>query len=419
MARRRVVITGLGCVSPNGNGREAFFEALSAGRSGIRRIEAFATEQLSCRIAAFVRDFDAEAWVTGKDRQHVSRAVALGLAAATEALNDAGLDAPTLSLAERRRFGVLLGSGGGGIEFLERQYGHFFHQEHHKASVYAIPSNTLGTLSSELSMRFGLKGLSHVISTGCTSSTDALGYVFHHIQAGRLDRVLCGGVDAPITPATMAGFCLMRVLTASSNDTPERGSRPFSRDRDGFVLGEGAWLMVLESREMAMARGAKIYAELRGYGATCDAYHRVRLEENGEEPARAIEMALADAELPPDAVDYMNLHGTSTQLNDRIETRAVRLSMGRQADKLAASSTKSMIGHPQGASGAAGVAASLLALTRNILPPTLNLLEPDPECDLDFVPDVGRRAEPEFAVCNCIGFGSKNSALVLAREGAV
>jgi 3-oxoacyl-[acyl-carrier-protein] synthase II len=343
----------------------------------------------------------------------------MGIAAATEALADANLDPAQFSLEERRQFGVLIGSGGGGVEFLERQYQLFFSDRHAQNSVYAVPSNTMGTLSSELSMSFGLKGLSHVVSTGCTSSTDAVGYAYHHIQSGRLTRVLCGGIDAPITPGTMAGFCMMKIISRAWNDAPEEASRPFSRDRDGFVLGEGAWVFVLEDKEAALARGAKIYAEIAGYGATCDAHHRVRLDDSGEEPARAMHLAMADAGLDPatdsGVIQYINLHGTSTQLNDRIETRALKHAFGQHAYNIPASSTKSMIGHPQGASGSAGIAATICAMESGQLPPTLNLTAPDPECDLDYIPDLGRRCDLEWALCNCIGFGSKNSALVLKK----
>jgi 3-oxoacyl-[acyl-carrier-protein] synthase II len=264
-------------------------------------------------------------------------------------------------------------------------------------------------------MRFGFRGLSHIVSTGCTSSTDAIGYAAREVERGGLDYAIAGGTDSPIAPLIVRGFQLMRIMTSRWNDEPQRGSRPFSRDRDGFVLGEGAWFFVLEELEHARARGAHIYGEVAGYGSTCEAFHRVRLEECGEEPARAIGLALEDAGTTPDAIDYIQYHGTSTELNDRIETRAVRLAFGRSADKLPGSSIKSIIGHPQGACGAAGVAATLLAMRDGVLPPTINLEEPDPECDLDYVTKPGRKMEIEYAVANCIAFGSKNSALVLRR----
>jgi 3-oxoacyl-[acyl-carrier-protein] synthase II len=406
---------GIGCLSPNGLGKVAYFDAILRGKSGLRRIEHFPTDSLACQIAGELQGFDSLQWVSGKDVPHVARTVPFAIATSSQALEDAGLLPDSLSLEERRRFGVIIGSGGGPAEFAERLYRHYFEDNLRKASVYAVPSNTMGTLSSEVSMRFSLKGLSHVVSTGCTSSTDALGYAYLQVQTGRLQRVLCGGVDAPITPGIMAGFCLMKVVSTAWNHSPEQASRPFSRDRSGFILGEGAWMFMVEDLELARSRGARIYAEIKGYGATCDAYHRVRLDETGEEPARAIALALEEADIPPDAVDYINLHGTSTQLNDRIETRAIKLVMGKHAYRIATSSTKSMIGHPQGASGAAGITAALCAMDNDRLPPTINLEQPDPECDLDYVADVGRRQVVEWALCNCIGFGSKNSAVVLQR----
>ena len=249
----------------------------------------------------------------------------------------------------------------------------------------------MGTLSSEVSMRFGLRGMSHVITTGCTSSTDAFGYALRQIQFGFLPVMLVGGVDAPIAPGIMKGFTLMKIMTSSWNHEPERASRPFSADRDGFVVAEGSWMFVVEEYEHARARGARILAEVAGYGSTCEAFHRVRLQECGEEPARAIQMAMEDAGIDAAAVDYVNLHGTSTQLNDRIETRALKLALGEKARQTPMSSLKSQIGHPQGACGAAGIAATLVAMHHGQIPPTINLEKPDPECDLDYVPEAGRQ----------------------------
>lgn len=412
---RRVAVTGIGAVSPNGLGREAFWTATREGRSGVRRISSFDPSSLAVQVAGEVRDLDESRYVSPKERQHVSRVVPLVLASSEEALEDAGLDPRALSLEQKRGIAVVLGSGGGGQEFTEEQYRLYYAGELKKVSVYTIPSSTIGTLSSEISMRFGFRGFSHLISTGCTSSTDALGYAFRNIRAGVVDTVLAGGADAPITNLVLRGFQLMRILTTSWNDQPARASRPFSADRDGFVLAEGAWMFVLEEMEKARARGARIYGELAGYGSTCDAYHRVRLEECGEEPARAMSLAIEEAGLRPEEIDYVNLHGTSTVLNDRIETRALKLCCGEHAYRLATSALKSLIGHPQGACGAAGVAATLLAMRDRVLPPTINLDVLDPECDLDYTPEAGRRRDIRNALCNCIAFGSKNSALVLKK----
>ena len=414
---RRVVITGFGCVTPIGIGREAFWQSLKTGRSGVSRIETFDVSDSKVKIAAQVKDFDWEAELNPKDRKHVPRIVPLALSAAREAMKDADIETETLTLEERQNFGVILGTGGGGLEFTERQYKLWFTGGSPKqASVYTIPASTHGGLSSELAMNFNLHGLSHVVSTGCTSSTDAIFYAAQHVALGRQNLMIAGGVDAPISRGILEGFNLMTVLTSDWNDEPERASRPFSKDRSGIVLGEGAWVFVLESLDDARARGAKIYAEIAGYGSTCDAYHRVRLEENGIEPARAMTLAMTDAGVLPAEVDYVNLHGTATQLNDRIETVSVKNAFGEHAYQLKTSATKSQIGHPQGASGAAGIAATLLALNEKIIAPTINLDQPDEACDLDYTQNIAREnADVNVALCNCIGFGSKNSALVLKK----
>ncbi|MGD1072445.1 MAG: beta-ketoacyl-[acyl-carrier-protein] synthase family protein [Bryobacteraceae bacterium] len=413
--KRRVVITGIGAVSPNGIGRERFWDATKRGVSGVRRISRFDPAGYQVQIAGEVADFDENAHVDAKDRPHVSRCVPLAHAAAKEALADAGVEYARMSRAELRSIGVLIGSGGGSQEFTEQQYRLYYGGHEKQCSVYTVPTSTIGTLASEISMRFGFRGMSHIVSTGCTSSTDAIGYAYRNIQWGTLPWMLVGGVDAPIAPLILRGFMVMRILSTKWNRTPEFASRPFSRDRDGFVLGEGAWFFVAEDLEHARARGAKIYGEIAGYASTCEAYHRVRLEECGEEPAHTMHLAMDEARIEPEAIGYINYHGTSTELNDRIETRAARLAFNGHAYKLAGSSLKSLIGHPQGACGAAGVAATLLAMRDGIAPPTINLDSPDPECDLDYIPHEARPLGCEYALANCIAFGSKNSALVLKR----
>ena len=410
------MITGIGAVSPNGIGRERFWKATRNGVSGVRRITRFDPSGFAVQVAGEVPDeFDETRYVEPKDRPHVSRSVPLAVAGVAEALEDAGLDTGSMSREELRGIGVIVGSGGGSQDFTEEQYRLYYTGHQKQCSVYTIPTSTIGTLASEVSMRFGLRGLSHIVSTGCTSSTDAIGYAYRNIQAGVLSTVVAGGVDAPIAPLILRGFQLMRIMSTRWNHEPQRASRPFSRDRDGFVIAEGAWFFILEEMEQARTRGAHIYGEIAGYGSTCEAYHRVRLEECGEEPARAMCLALGEARIPPSEVQYINYHGTSTELNDRIETRAVKLAFDGHAYKLAGSSLKSLIGHPQGACGAAGVAATLLAMRDGVVPPTINVDIPDPQCDLDYVTDTGRRLAIEHAVANCIAFGSKNSALVLRR----
>ena len=410
-----MVITGIGAISPNGLGRERFWRACLEGHSGVKRFSRFDPTEFAVQIAGEITDFDETAWTDPKERPHISRATPLARAAAGEALAHAGLDTASMDREQLRGIGIVLGSGGGSQEWTEQQYRHWFAGEHKQCSVYVIPTSTIGTLASEVSMHFGLRGMSHVVSTGCTSSTDAIGYAFRQIQCGMIDSMLAGGVDAPLAPLILRGFQLMRIMTQSWNREPHRGSRPFSGDRDGFVVGEGAWMFVLEERERALGRGATILGEIAGYGSTCEAYHRVRLEECGEEPARTMQMALREAGLPPEAVQYVQYHGTSTQLNDRIESRAIRLALGPHAYRLCGSSVKSMIGHPQGASGAAGVAVCLLAMRDGQAPPTINLETPDPDCDLDYIPHSARSVAIEVAIANCIAFGSKNSALCLRR----
>ena len=413
---RRVVITGMGCVTPIGIGREAFWAGLREGKSGVSRIESFDVSNSPVKIAAQIPEFDWQAQLGPKDRKHVPRTVPLALAATREAFQDANISPASLSLEERQQIGVELGTGGGGLHFVEDHYAIWYNGgSHSKASVYIIPAATHGTLSSELSMAFGLRGLSHVVSTGCTSSTDAISYAAQHIALGRQEVMISGGVDAPLAPGILAAFNLLTVLTTDWNDEPERASRPFTRSRSGMVLGEGAWIYVLEEFERAKNRGAKVYAEIIGYGSTCDAYHRVRLQEGGEEPARAMTLAMEDAGIDASRIDYVNLHGTSTVLNDRIETNALKIAFNCNSHRIPMSATKSQVGHPQGASGAAGLGAALCAMETQTIPPTINLDDPDPDCDLDYVPNQARSGEVRVALCNCIGFGSKNSALVIEK----
>jgi 3-oxoacyl-[acyl-carrier-protein] synthase II len=273
----------------------------------------------------------------------------------------------------------------------------------------------MGTIPSEISMRFGFRGYSHVVTAGCTSSTDALGYAYQHVQTGVQPIFLVGGVDSPITPGIVKGYTLLRALTQSWNHAPERASRPFSADRDGFVIAEGSWMFILEDYVHARARGAHIYAEITGYASTCEAFHRVRMSDSPEEPARAITLALEEAGIAAEDVHYVNLHGTSTEMNDRVETRALKLALGAHASRIPMSGLKSQIGHAQGACGSASLAATLVAMEHGKIPPTINLDVSDPECDLDYVPDPDRKAQIEHAICNCVGFGSKNSALVLRK----
>ncbi|HWP43185.1 MAG TPA: beta-ketoacyl-[acyl-carrier-protein] synthase family protein [Blastocatellia bacterium] len=420
MSLRRVVVTGMGAVSPNGVGREAYWKATASGVSGTGPITLFDASKLSCKVAAEVKDFDFDRYISKKDKDRVQRAVPMAFFAAEEAAEDAGINFETLTDLERENIGVVVGTGAGGIEFAERQYRQYYDRGDHDAayrrvSPYSIVASFVGMISSEINMAFRLRGMSHVVSTGCTSSTDAMGYAWNAIRLGQIDTIVTGGVEACITFGLMTAFCRMGTVTTKWNDHPSRASRPFNGDRDGFVLGEGAWILILEELEHAVRRGAHIYAELSGYGSTCDAYHRVQIAPTGHDAARAMRLAVERAGLAPDEIDYINLHGTATRINDRTESAAVRIAFGERARQIPASSTKSMIGHPQGASGAAGVVATLMAMKHNYAPPTINIETPDPECDLDYVPNAGRPCQIDTALANCIAFGSKNSAIVFKK----
>ena len=418
----RAVITGCGAVSPFGVGWEKWAAGLQSGASGIGRISLFDPdipvpinphiEALECQVAGEVPDFDPSKYLDAKDLNRVPRVVPLALCAAQEALNNAGLGKMTRE--QKHDTGVLLGSGGGGFSFAEAQFALWFSGHDKRLSPYAISSSIPGMVSSEISIAHGFNGRSHTVSDGCTSSSDALGYALDLIRNGREQRLLVGGADGCVTPGMMAGFCLMRAVPTHWNDAPEKASRPFSSDRDGFVLGEGAWVYVIEERETALARGATIIAEVCGYGATCEAYHRVALK-TPDEAARAMKLALDDAQIDVAAVDYVNLHGTATDLNDPLETAAVKMTFGARAHDVPMSSSKSQIGHPQGASGSAGLGAAIVAMQSGFVPPTLNLDTPDPRCDLDYVAHRARQHEVEWALCNCLGFGSKNAALVVRK----
>ncbi|MEX2272985.1 MAG: beta-ketoacyl-[acyl-carrier-protein] synthase family protein [Vicinamibacterales bacterium] len=422
-----IVISGIGVVSPFGAGRDRFWSSIRAGESGVRAITDFDVSRYSCRVAAAVPDADPEdpgedagpqspateaggdGGTSRADPRRYSKASRIAVQAAREAWADAGLNGVD------RTAGVIVGSGAGGVDVAERQYREFFSDALNRVSPYAIPVSIVGMISSEISIALGLHGISHVLSTGCTSSTDAVSYAASLIRSGEADVLVTGGADACVTSGMIFGFSRMRAVSTAYNEAPSRASRPFDRGRDGFVLGEGAWMFVLERQSRARARGAAPYASVDGYGSTCDAYHRVQMDPDGTEIVRAMTLAIERSGRSIDEIGYINYHGTSTQLNDAVEARCVRALLGDRAERVPGSSTKSMIGHPQGASGAAGLAATALALRHRFLPPTINQDDPDPQCGLDFIANRGRDVEIEAALCNCLGFGSKNSAIVLGR----
>jgi 3-oxoacyl-[acyl-carrier-protein] synthase II len=420
MGAPRVVISGIGVVSTFGVGRECFWENVRRGVSGTRAVTEFDVSSYPCQVAAPVppvtidqaQPLDGEhqnGHESRADPKRYSRAALLGVIAAREAWNDAGLR------VDEPGAGVIIGSGGGGIDVGEAQYRDFFTNGGRHVTPYAIAVGIVGMLSSELSISLGLRGISHVLSTGCTSSTDALGYAARLIRSGEADVLLSGGADGCVTPGMIFGFSRMRAVSTRYNDRPSEASRPFDRGRDGFVLGEGAWMYVVEREDRARARGARIYATVEGYHSTCDAYHRVQMAPDGGEIVRAISTAIDRSGRRREEIGYINYHGTSTIINDAVESRCVREVFGSRVDQVPGSSVKSMIGHPQGASGAAGIVTAALAIDRGFLPPTINQLDADPDCDLDYVPNVGRTADPQAALCNCLGFGSKNSAIVIGR----
>jgi 3-oxoacyl-[acyl-carrier-protein] synthase II len=416
----RVVISGIGVVSPFGIGRERFWECISRGCSATRSITSFDASGIGARVAAQVGDVTIadvpplagdDIWDEEyrADPKRYSRAALIGVIAAREAWSDAGL------AVGQGDAGVVVGSGGGGIDVGERQYYDFFVERGKRVTPYAIPVSIVGMVSSEISISLRLHGVSHVLSCGCTSSTDAIAYAAALVRSGELETVVTGGTDACVTPGMMFGFARMKVVSMAYNDRPAEASRPFDKGRDGFVLGEGAWMLVLEREERARARGAKVYAGIEGYGSTCDAYHRVQMAPDGTEIVRAIETAIGRSGRQLEEIGYINYHGTSTLINDVVESRCVRRVFGPRAERVPGSSVKSMIGHPQGASGAAGIVTAALAIDRGFVPPTINLRDPDPACDLDFIPNQGRYADVDAALCNCLGFGSKNSAMVIGR----
>ena len=416
----KIAITGIGVVSTFGLGRETFWDHVCRGVSGTRAISEFDATSYPCRVAAAVppltmesaQRLEGETQTNGNGNGHAdprrySRAALFGVLAGREAWHDAGLS------AGEPNAGVIIGTGGGGIDIGERQYQEFFTNGGKQVSPYAIALGICGMVSSEISISLGLHGISHVLSTGCTSSTDAMGYAAMLLRSNEFDVLLTGGTDGCVLPGMIFGFSRMRAVSTRYNDRPDMASRPFDRGRDGFVLGEGAWMVVLERLDRARARGARIYATVDGYASTCDAYHRVQMDPDGEQIVRCMSESIERSGHAREEIGYINYHGTSTQLNDAVEARCTRRVFGERADQVPGSSTKSMIGHPQGASGAAGVVTAALALSRGYLPPTINLTDQDPQCDLDFLANEGREAHPAAALCNCLGFGSKNSALVL------
>lgn len=410
---KRVVITGLGAITPLGNNPEEFYKNLCEGKSGVTRVTRFDPSRFSSQIGAEVKNFDPVAFgIEKKDVKKMDTFVQYGVAATLQAVRSSGL---RLDQVSPERVGVLLGSGIGGLPVLEKQHSRLIEGGPDRVSPFLIPMMIVNMASGMAAIYLGAKGPNTSTVSACSSGAHAIGEAMRWIQNDSADVVIAGGTEACMTELAYAGFSNMQALCRNYNDQPEKGSRPFDRNRCGFVMGEGAGVVILESLEHAKARGAPILAEMAGYGSTCDAYHMTTPAENGEGAARAMELALKDAELPPEGIGYLNAHGTSTPYNDKYETMAVKSVFKDYAGKLPISSTKSMTGHLLGAAGAIELVACVKVLQEGILPPTINLEEPDPDCDLDYIPNESRKADVQACLSNSLGFGGHNVSLIVRR----
>jgi 3-oxoacyl-[acyl-carrier-protein] synthase II len=409
--QRRVVVTGLGLVSPLGTGVEKNWQALIEGRSGIRKISRFATEGFASRIAGEVPDFKAEDYIEAKEIKKMDLFIQYAIGAATLAMDDSGLK---IDNQTAEGVGVIIGVGLCGIETIETTKEALLNGGPRKISPFFIPKVISNLAPGHVAIRYGAKGVNWTPTSACASGTHAIGEAFHLIRRGLQDAVIAGGAEATITPLSVGGFAAMKALS-TRNDEPERASRPFDKDRDGFVIGEGSGILILEEREQALKRGAKIYAEVIGYAANGDAYHMTAPAPDGEGAARCMRLALKDAGLTPADVDYINAHGTSTEYNDANETTAIKAVFGEQAARVAVSSTKSMTGHLLGAAGAVEGVYSALALHHGMIPPTINYQNPDPVCDLDYVPNKARKADIKVTLSNSFGFGGTNGCVIFRR----
>ena len=407
----RVVVTGVGAVTPIGNDAKTFWEGLLTGKSGIGMITAFDTTDYPAKIAAEVKDFNPEDYLDRKEVKRTDRFVQFALAAAQMAVKDAGLD---INQENAERVGVYIGSGIGGLSTLEDQHNILLEKGPRRVSPFFVPMMIANMASGQVSITLGAKGPNSAAITACASATHSIGDAFKIIQRGHADVMITGGAEASIRPLAVAGFCNAKALS-TRNDDPQGASRPFDKDRDGFVMGEGSGVIVLESLEHAKKRGATILAEMVGYGMSGDAYHFTQPAPEGEGATRSMNMAIADANLKPEDISYINAHGTSTEYNDKFETMAIKKSLGDHAYKVAISSTKSMTGHLLGAAGGIEAVASVLALRDQIVPPTINYETPDPECDLDYVPNEARKMDVNAVLSNSLGFGGHNATIIFKK----
>ncbi|HET9250651.1 MAG TPA: beta-ketoacyl-ACP synthase II [Candidatus Eisenbacteria bacterium] len=408
---RRVVVTGLGVVSPLGSEIETFWTRLLAGESGIGPVTRFDTSKYDTRFGGEVREFKAEDYLDRKDIRRADLFVQYAIGATAQAVKQAGVSP---EVVDPTRYGVVVGSGIGGIATFEDQHRTLLEKGPSRVSPFFIPMMISDMASGQVSIQFGAKGPNYCTVSACSSGAHAVGDAFRIIQNNEADVMISGGAEAPITPVSFAGFCSMKAMS-TRNDEPQKASRPFDAQRDGFVMGEGAGVLVLEELEHARRRGAKILAEVVGYGATGDAHHMTAPAPEGEGAARAMRAAIRDSGLAPESYGYLNAHGTSTPLNDKFETQAIKSVFGEQAKKLPVSSTKSMTGHLLGAAGGLETIICVLALERQKLPPTINYETPDPDCDLDYVPNTARAVELQAALSNSLGFGGHNVTLALSR----
>jgi len=411
LSKRRVVVTGLGIVSPVGNTVKAAWDNILAGNSGIGPITGFDVSDFAVRFGGEVRDFDVSAFIPNKDARRMAEFIHYGIAAASHAIEDSGIE---ISDANARRTGIAIGSGIGGLHGIEIAYQAFLDGGPRKISPFFVPGNIINMIAGNLSIMYGMKGPNLAIVTACTSATHSIGLAARTIAYGDADIMIAGGAEMATCPTGIGGFASARALS-TRNENPQAASRPWDRDRDGFVLSDGAGVLVLEEYETARARGASIYAELAGFGMSGDAYHMTLPSEGGEGAAQCMDAALADAGLNHGDVDYINAHGTSTPAGDVAETQAIKRSFGDQAGKLSVSSTKSMTGHLLGAAGGIEALFTILAIRDQAAPPTINLENPDPECDLDYVPNTAREMAVNVAMSNSFGFGGTNGTLVFRR----
>ena len=411
MNKRRVVVTGVGLITPLGNGTEKSWKNLLDGRSGIRKITQFDATHFTCQVAGEVPDFEINQFIEIKEQKKMDRFIHFAFAAAKMAVEDSGLK---ITKDNADRIGVLVGSGIGGLSAIEHYHTILLEKGPKRISPFFIPMLIINLAAGQISIHFGAKGPNSAVATACASGTHSIGDAFKIIKRGEADAMISGGTEAVITPLAVGGFSSMKALSTRNNE-PEKASRPFDRDRDGFVMGEGAGIMVLEDMEHALSRGAKIYAEITGYGMTGDAYHITSPPPEGEGAARCMRASLKDANIHPEEIEYINAHGTSTKYGDELETQAIKSVFGKHAYKFAVSSTKSMTGHLLGAAGGVEGVICALGIFNKIIPPTINLENPDPECDLDYIPNKARAMDINMAMSNSFGFGGTNACIIFRK----